>query len=144
LTLFSDLQGKRELLKFIVKLGAAFVGIMCIGLLVQHSLELHLEGRGSFEHVVEQTGLNIVCGVIVGLILPMTTRRRLLVTILAMAGALALGHILTMQSDVRPASILVDWIGACLGLLVVVGLLRSWDAMYGKHLVPWGGPARDS
>ena len=132
------------MLKFIVKLGAAFVGIICIGLLVQHSLELHLEGRGSFELVVEQAGSNIVCGVILGLILPMTTRRRLLFTILAMAGALALGHILTLQSDVRPASILVAWIGACLGLLVVVGLLRSWDAMYGKHLVPWGGPARDS
>jgi hypothetical protein len=131
------------LIRIIAKLIVGALGLFLIGLLMQESLELHMQGAVAFEHRIEQMGLCILSGIILGIVTPAAVRRWFFLTLSITGTLLALTHVLVLQTDARALPLLENWAGLSLGLLVMAGLFRSWTAMYDKHLVAWGGTSDD-
>jgi hypothetical protein len=128
------------MLKFIARLVIGVACFYCIALLIQHTLVLRLQGETSFEAHIEQIGAALLAGVALGIACPFAAKSWFYPALLAVGGSLALLHYVVLEDQMRSIHLLMSWLGAGLGLLIMGGLYRSWAAMYDKHLVAWGGP----
>jgi hypothetical protein len=127
------------MLKIMSRFAIVLACFLVIALMIQHILVLRLGDDPGLEGHIEQLGAALLAGTALGIAIPIAARRWFIAASLVVGGLLFMVHSVVLAADAHGLHILMSWLGASLGLLIMRGLYRSWTAMYEKHLVPWGG-----
>lgn len=133
---------KNMISRYLVRAFSFAVGLYFIAQAFQEALIRHFDNSRDLAPHIEQLGLGLLAGAIFGATSPWLVKAWPVATALFVSAAYAGLHALFLQSDASMPKLVEGMLGVFVGVRMMAAVLKSWSAMYERHLESYGSDAR--